>query len=206
MSAGVPGNANYIENCTAGTEMAKCFKELLGYDMHYKGDNMTTADLNSILDMVRQGLKPYRRVVFYFFGHGDAESIQTADGSIKFSDIISAFEKVDANIQKVIMFECCRLGTDVAEYKTPKNTVVIYATDLNNEAHSKKGIGYFAKHFTHYAPILNVPFSELIVKVRKAVISETGLDILHQEQLVVDTGTLTETLNLLAQSQGTGKV
>lgn len=205
MSAGVPGDENYIENCTAGTEMAKCFKEQLGYDMLYKGDNMTTAELNSILNIVRQGLKSYRRVVFYYFGHGDAQSIQTADGLIRRSDIVSAFENVDANIQKIIIFECCRLGTNLQQYRTPPNTIVIDAADFNDEAHYKKGIGYFAKKFASFAPKRSIPLTELIVEVRNAVISETAFDLLDKQQILVDTGTLTETLNLLAQSQGTGR-
>ena len=164
---------------------------------------MTSEELRLILVEIEKGAFPHKRTLFYFFGHGDSQSIQTADGYIEYSDIVSSFEKGAPDIPKLFIFECCRNGTDVKPFKMPLNTVVIYATDFNTEAYYKQGMGHFAKHFTRLAPKLNVPLSELICQVRKAVDHQTQAEKLVQ--VPVDASTLTETVNFLAQSQGTGK-
>lgn len=105
------------------------------------------------------------RLLFSFFGHGNAEEICLSDGNVKRLPIIETLQKMSPTLVKIILFDCCRTdpfqvtmsepipetqklrdmpgigGTTNWENKSysPRaervNTLVIYATDLQCKAY-----------------------------------------------------------------------
>ena len=233
VSAGCPDSKDYIADCIAGDKMEECLGTKLGYHtIHVK--NMTSEDLDDLLCQIEQSTLPasYRRAIFYFFGHGNATSVRMADGAyIERCHIAKTFHSIcppDSDVTKTIIFESCRLEGGVTcravqetsikpltvsdcskaggPYPVLKNTLIIDATNFDNEAHYRNGCGLFTRHFTELAPTLNVSLYELLLKVRKAVIDETPPDRVHKEQLLDFKDMLIRSVCLLAESQGTGEL
>ena len=75
---------NYIEYCTAMEKMRDCFETKLGYLTIPVGENVTTTQLDDLINQIKvigTNFIPnhFTRVLFYFFGHGTEDSIQLAD-------------------------------------------------------------------------------------------------------------------------------
>lgn len=164
-----PDNKDYIANCSAGDKMVECLGTKLGYHIDRVGTNwnMTTEDLDDFLTKIEKTKLPksYRRAIFYFFGHGNASHVKTANGEYKRHDIVSRFQSIcppDSDVFKTIIFECCREKIDPypinckpqqetplrralafyhdgskheGPYPMAKNLLVIDATNFNNKAH-----------------------------------------------------------------------
>ena len=233
VSTGHPDSKDYIADCIAGDKMVECLGTKLGYHtIHVK--NMTSGDLDNLLGQIERRTLPasYHRAIFYFFGHGNATSVRMADGAyIERSHIAKTFHSIcppDSDVTKTIIFESCRLEGGVTckavqemsikplpggvcsevggSYPALKNTLIIDATNFDNEAHYKNGCGLFTRHFTELAPTLNVSLYELLVEVRKAVIEETPPGRVNREQLLDFRDMLISSVCLLAESQGTGEL
>ena len=111
---------NYIEKCTAMEKMRDCFETKLGYLTIPVGENVTTTQLDDLINQIKvigTNFIPnlFTRVLFYFFGHGTEDSIQLADGFYRRDVIIKSFQSIcpqdtaDHDIYKIFIFDCCRV-------------------------------------------------------------------------------------------------
>ena len=108
---GSPDSHDYIENSTAMDRMRECFETKLGY-LTIRGSNVTTSQLDELLKQIVTLNLPesISRVVFYFFGHGNADSVRL-DEYVERSYIISKLQFISpAECSKIIIFECCRVS------------------------------------------------------------------------------------------------
>ena len=231
VSTGSPGTDEYIANCTALEKMKECLGEKLGYLTFDVGTNITTSQMDSIISQVETLKLPpsYQRVIFYFFGHGNDESVKLADGYYPRQHIISKFQLIcpsESDVFKIFIFDSCRMVNGTAttceavqesneqraltggeawktrgQYPESTNTLVINATDLDSKAYylTTNGCGLMTQFFTELAPTRNESFRDLLVAVRKEIAEQTTAQILVYEDKLMGT------VNLLAESQGTGK-
>ena len=157
-----PGTDDFIENCTAMMKMQDCFCEKLGYLTISVGMNVNTFQLDSLVSQIENVSLPesYCRVLFYFFGHGNEESVKLADEYVERQYIISKLQVLsppDSNIYTIFVFDSCRKvdePTCVAlqessyfkalageawkskgQYPDSSNTLVINATNFNCKAY-----------------------------------------------------------------------
>ena len=218
------GDDDCIENCTAISKMRKCLEKELGYVVITVGENVTKSDLISLIEQVRTLVLPksFSRIIYYHFGHGDHESIKVADGFIKRSDIITCFQSLggqESNVFKIFIFDSCRVAEISSEsiysskhwisggqYPSSTNTLVIDATEWNFKAYYEvtSGCGLMTHFFTEFAPTRNESIWELLVSIRNAVVQQTQQEDLTQ--MLVYEDKLMGKCNLLAESQGTGKI
>ena len=185
--SGTPGAEDYVENSTAIENMKYCLETQLGYETVIVGENVTKSHLTSLLRQVETLSLPKNicRVLFYFFGHGNEEVVEVADGSIKRSDIISSFQSIcpsERDVFKIFMFDCCRLRGNTrsflvasqdpwisrGHYPASTNTLVINAADVNFKAYYTvtNGCGLMTHFFTQLAPTMNDSLRELLVAIR----------------------------------------
>lgn len=183
--------------------MTQCFGMELGYLTH-KVDDMSSHSLQSLLLeltnlRIPEACSKDFRLLFSFFGHGNAEEICLSDGNVKRLPIIETLQKMSRVLIKIILFDCCRTdpfpvtmskpipetqklrdmggGTTNWEMKSysPRaervNTLVIYATDLQCKAYYSylKGCGLVTYHFTELASTLDKPLLAMLSEVRKEV-------------------------------------
>ena len=223
VSTGSPGNPDYIENCSAMERMQDCFETKLGYLTIPMGVNITTSQLLLLMNEVKTLTLPNRfcRIIFYFFGHGDEDSIKCADGYISRQAIITSFQSVcssNTDIFKIFLFDCCRMvnarakgisydesASELQRKLVAKNTLVINAADCNCKAYYDitKGCGLMTHFFTEFASTRNESLYDLLVMVRASVITHSSSDI---SQMLVYEDKLMGTCRLLAESHGSGKV
>ena len=176
--------------------MAECLETKLGYHVVRVGINwnMTSKELDDLLASIKESKLPesYRRAIFYFFGHGTASQIKTADRYYERRDIVVRFQSIcdpELDVYKIIIFECCRrdkpvtcepvqesaalqaLSIDTCSkaegtYPMAKNTLVINATNFDHPAHyvAENGCGLFAGDFTELAPTKNISLNDLLVQ------------------------------------------
>ena len=229
VSTGSPGSDEYIANCTALDKMKDCLGKKLGYLTFDVGTNITTSQLDSIISQVETLKLPpsYQRVIFYFFGHGNDESVKLADGYFPRQHIISKFQLIcppESDVFKIFIFDSCRMvsGTTCeavqesleqraltggeawktrGQYPESTNTLVINATDFDSKAYylTTNGCGLMTQFFTELAPIRNESFRDLLAAMRKEIAEQTTAQILVYEDKLMGT------VNLLAESQGIGK-
>ena len=229
VSTGSPGSDEYIANCTALDKMKECLGTKLGYLTFDVGTNITTSQLDSIISQVETLKLPpsYQRVIFYFFGHGNDESVKLADGCFPRQHIISKFQLIcppESDVFKIFIFDSCRMvsGTTCeavqesneqraltggeawktrGQYPESTNTLVINATDFDSKAYYlvRNGCGLMTQFFTELAPTRNESFRDLLAAVRKEIAEQTTAQILVYEDKLMGT------VNLLAESQGIGK-
>ena len=238
---GDPGSKDHIANCSAMKMMQECLRTKLGFHTIPVGTNVTQHQLDTILDQIEHRTLPesYRRVVFYFFGHGNAQFLILADGKVERQHIINKFQSIspkNSDVFKIIMFDCCRMEKSLTcvaveetnqktdqdtdqkalaardscnaewQYLVSRNTLVIDATDVNSEALYlvKNGCGLFTQRFAELATTRNISLGDLLAEIRREVHNEVASQ--HNEQLVVVQDKLLGTVNLLEESQGTGKL
>ena len=213
--------------------MKDCLGEKLGYLTIDVGMNITTGQLDSLIDQVKQLKLPesYQRVIVYFFGHGNDNSVKLADGYVERKHIISKFQLIcppESDVFKIFIFDSCRMVKAITceavqesieqkaltggeawkskgTYPESTNTLVINATDCNSKAYYrvKNGCGLMTQFFTELAPTRNVSFHDLLVAMRQKIIAHT---MSKRMQILVYEDKLMGTVNLLAESQGTGKI
>ena len=191
--------------------------------------NVNTFQLDSLVSQIENVSLPesYCRVLFYFFGHGNEESVKLADEYVERQYIISKLQVLsppDSNIYTIFVFDSCRKvdePTCVAlqessyfkalageawkskgQYPDSSNTLVINATNFNCKAYYRvtDGCGLMTYHLTELASTRNESLSDLLVAVRKRMAKETQ----NITQILVYEDKLMGTVNLLAESQGTG--
>ena len=204
--------------------MRYCLETQLGYVVIVVGENVSKSTLIHLMDYVKGLQLPtsFSRVIYYHFGHGDSEYIEVADGLIKRSDIISSFQSLgpQESLFKSFIFDCCRVAenkkSDVVEssqhwvsggqFPSSSNTLVINATEYDFEAYYEvtSGCGLVTHFFTKFAPTKNESIWELLVSIRGTVVKLTKQSNLTQ--MLVYEDKLMGKCNLLAESQGIGKL
>ena len=228
-------SGNFIPNCTALEKMEDCLGMKLGYLTISVGTNITTSQVDSLISQLAMLKLPesYNRVIFYFFGHGNDDALQFADGTIERQYIISKFQLIsptNANLFKIFMFDSCRM-VDVTtceaiqessgykalagdhesweakgQYPESVNTLVINATTCNSKAYyrDRDGCGLLTKYFTELAPTRNESLRDLLAVIRQKIADETQKETLKTTQILVYEDKVMGFINLLAESQGTG--
>lgn len=104
--------------------MVKCFGTELGYVTHEVGPNMSSHDLNNLLQALSELIIPDNcskdfRFLLSFFGHGNEEEICLSDGNVKRSSIIIELQKMSRALFKIILFDSCRTGSSPVKMSTP---------------------------------------------------------------------------------------
>ena len=221
---GTPDTVEYIEKCTAIDKMKNCLETQLGYVTVVVGKNVTKSHFISLFNELETLILPtcVSRVIFYHFGHGDDETIIVADGYFKRSHIMKCFQSIGSslNVFKIFIFDSCRLVNNrtvevveghkpwipAGKYPHSMNTLVVCSTASNFKAYYdvKKGCGLMTLCFIKYAPTTNISLRELLVTVRSAVVDSTRHECLTQ--MLVYEDKLMGKCNLLAESQGIGKL
>ena len=233
VSTGDPCSRDFIANCTALEKMEDCLGTKLGYLTISVGTNMTTSQLDSLISQLAMLKLPekYKRVIAYFFGHGNDDSLQFADGFVEREHIISKFQLIsptNANVFNIFIFDSCRMvnGTTCkgiqessdckalagesweakGQYPESVNTLVINATTCNNKAYYREsdGCGFLTKFFTELAPTRNESLRDLLAVIRQKIAHETQMETLKTIQILVYEDKVMGIINLLAESQGTG--
>lgn len=92
--------------------MTQCFGMELGYLTH-RVDDMSSHDLESLLLeltnlRIPEACSKDFRLLFSFFGHGNAEQICLSDCNFNRSPIIERLQKMSRTLVKIILFDCCR--------------------------------------------------------------------------------------------------
>ena len=225
VSTGYPDSKDFIANCTAMEKLRICFKEKFGYLTIQLGMNATSHQLNLTLDQVERLELPesYCRVVFYFFGHGNENSVKFADRFVKREYIVSKFQAIcpneDSNVYKIFFFDSCRTetryhealagGESEGQYPASKNTIVINATERNCNAFYlvEKGCGLMTHFFAELAPTRNESLYVLLVAVRKEIYDfEKSIgNPQDKHQMLAYNDNLMGVVNFLAESRGDGK-
>ena len=230
---GDPNKEDFIANCTALEKMENCLGTKLGYLTTSVGTNMTTSQSDSLVSQVPMlGLpESYNRVVFYFLGHGNDDSLQFADGFVERQHIISTFQLIsptNENLFKIFIFDSCRMvdvttceaiqeSSDyraltgesweaIGRYPESVNTLVINATTCNSRAYYSAidGCGLLTNFFTELAPTRNESLRDLLAVIRQKIARKTQMDTLNTTQILVYEDKVMGFINLLAESQGTG--
>ena len=233
VSTGDPRSGDFIANSTALEKMEDCLGTKLGYLTISVGTNMTTSQFGSLVSQVTMLKLPesYNRVMFYFFGHGNDDSLQFADGAIERQHIISKFQLIsptNENLFKIFIFDSCRMVNvtmceaiqessgckalageaweAIGQYPESVNTLVINATTCNSKAYYRDidGCGLLTKFFTELAPTRNESLRDLLAVMRQKIAHETQMDTLNTTQILVYEDRVMGIINLLAESQGTG--
>ena len=230
VSTGSPGEKDFIANCTAMEKMKVCLGEKLGYLPIPVGMNMTTHQLDILIGKIEKLKLPesYCRVIFYFFGHGNDDFVKLADDFVERQHIISKFQFIcppNSNVFKIFIFDSCRKTKPLTceavqesddkkaalsgeswkvrgQYPESTNTLVINATDCNSKAyyHEANGCGLMTRFFAELAPTRNESLRDLLAAVRQEIAAHMETQILVYEDKLMGT------VNLLAESQGTGKI
>ena len=223
---GYKDSKDYIENCIAMKEMQDCLEKKLGYVTVPLGTNVTTYQLDSLLNQFGKFKLPesFDRVVFYFFGHGNDLLVKFANTFVERKYIISKFQSIcppKSNVYKIFIFDSCRKVNGVTtvaveetcqkqsleqwqsegQYPESTNTLVINSTDYNHKAYYTCGCGLMTKFFTELAPTRNESLRDLLAAVRQKIFSVLP----NGNQVLVYEDKLMGKCNLLAESQGEGK-
>lgn len=159
--------------------MKKCIEDDLGYVFATPNPNSDTQELRTILRSIKSTRFPesYRWILFYFFGHGNEESIRLRDGDVKRSEIIEELKGIHQDdLAKIVWFECCRLVTNVSQSQGTRgcedtdNFLIINATAFNHRAfYIENDCRILTKYFTEKVTQLNAPLCVVMGEVRKAI-------------------------------------
>lgn len=119
-----PPNLEPIPNCTAPDRMVQCFGTELGYVTHIIGPNMSSHDLNNLLQALSELSIPDDcskdfRFLLSFFGHGNEKEICLSDGNFKRSSIIVELQKMSRALFKIILFDSCRTESPSVKMSRP---------------------------------------------------------------------------------------
>ena len=111
-----------IEPCDAVERMRKCFEDHLGYLVIQVGTNITSKHLDEVLQELSEVQLPrsYRRVFFYYFGHGTEESLCLADKNVERKHIISRLQSMcpshPVELFKIFLFDSCRSASPLTAH------------------------------------------------------------------------------------------
>ena len=220
---------DYIENCRAMEQMQDCFGKKLGYVTVQIGTNVTTGQLDSLLDQLEKFKLPenFSRVVFYFFGHGTDEQVKLADDFVERKYIISKFQLIcppQSDVYKIFIFDSCRKANSVTtiaikesckerslggeqqwlsggQYPDSTNTLVINSTDYNCKAYYDDELEGCGL-MTHYFTKMAPTRNE---SLRDLLVAVRKIVVLKNgSQMLVYEDKLMGKCNLLAESQGEG--
>ena len=179
-----------IEPSDAVKRMHKCFQEL-GYLVVQVGTTITSKHLDEVLQELSKVQLPrsYRRVFFYYFGHGTEESLCLADKNVERKHIISRLQSMcpshPVELSKIFLFDSCRTANSLTVHpiqvctrgiagnqgggsrqtrnKYPSSTLVINATDFHCKAY------YIDDKQVHGCGLVTLYFTELAPKVNASL-------------------------------------
>ena len=226
-------SGNFVPICTALERMDDCLGMKLGYLPISVGTNMTTSQLDLLISQLTTLKLPesYNRIIAYFFGHGNDDSLQFADEFVERQYIISKFQLIsptNENLYKIFIFDSCRMANATTcdaikessdykalagepwkskgQYPESVDTLVINATTYNSKAYYREsdGCGLLTKFFTELAPTRNESLRDLLAVIRQKIAHETQLETSKTTQILVYEDKVMGIINLLAESQGTG--
>ena len=192
-------------------------------DLGYLFAEITTSDitqweLKSFLNGVKNIKFPdsYRWIFFYYFGHGNKESIHLSDGDVKRIEIIEGLKNIHRReLTKIVWFECCRLvdcdqSPTLSVCEDLDNFLIINATSFNREAfyishdseQNRKSCGILTKYFTERVTKLNAPICAVMGEVNEAISKKYKRDEVHIPECEDH---IIGVINFLADSTGSCK-
>ena len=122
--------------------MRKCFKDKLGYLVIQGGTNITSKHLDEVLQELSEVQLPrsYRRVFFYYFGHGTEEALCLADKDVERKYIIGRLQSMcpshPVELFKIFLFDSCRTFSSVTTHPIPVHKGSI-AKELGGGGHER---------------------------------------------------------------------
>ena len=118
--------------------MEDTFRQL-GYAILRLPTNTTSLQLMVVMKAASKACYPdsYKRIFFYFTGHGTHSSIYTPDAAVPQNEIVQYFQFDDVrDIPKVFIFDCCRDMTPTHPTFAAVNTMIIYSTISGGKAYA----------------------------------------------------------------------
>lgn len=205
------------------SESVDCMRKCMEDDLGYLFAEVTTSDitqweLKSFLNGVKSITFPdsYRWIFFYYFGHGNKESIHLSDRDMKRIKIIEGLKSIHRReLTKIVWFECCRLvdcdqSPTLTVCEDLDNFLIINATSFNRQAfyidhdskQNQKSCGILTKYFTETVTKLNAPICAVMGKVNEAIFKKYKRDEVHISECEDH---IIGVINFLADSTGSCK-
>ena len=111
----------------------------LGYAVLRLPTNASSLQLKAVMKAASEASYPesYKRIFFYFTGHGTHTAIYTPDAAVTQNEIVQRFQSRSVyNIPKVFIFDCCRDMTPTYPTCPAFNTMIIYSTMSGGQAYA----------------------------------------------------------------------
>lgn len=174
--------------------MEKTFRQL-GYAILRLPTNTTSLQLRAVMKAASETSYPdsYRRIFFYFIGHGTHNAIYTPDTDVAQNEIVRHFQCDSVrNIPKVFIFDCCRDVTPTHPTFAAVNTMIIYPTMFGGKA---------------YAPydesgVMTTKLAKLLLTQKRSItdiVAELSRELQDVHMLPVVFGQLQQPISLLEE-------
>ena len=118
--------------------MEDTFRQL-GYAILRLPIKTTSLQLKAVMKAASKASYPesYKRIFFYFTGHGTDNAIYTPDADVSHNEIVQYFQCDSVrDIPKVFIFDCCRDKTPTHPTCAAVNTMIIYSTIPGGQAYA----------------------------------------------------------------------
>jgi len=118
--------------------MEDTFRQL-GYAILRLPTNTTSLQLRAVMKAASKTCYPesYKRIFFFFTGHGTHSSLYTPDAAVPQNEIVQYFQCDSVrDIPKVFIFDCCRDMTPTHPTCAAVNTMIIYSTISGGQAYA----------------------------------------------------------------------
>ena len=152
-------------------------------DLGYLFAEVTTSDITQqelksfLKDFARTTFPAsYRWILFYYFGHGNEESIHLSNGDMKRVEIIISLKSMrQKELTKIVWFECCRLANSDHSPSSRVSEDICRAPAKQNQ----KSCGILTKYFTEIVTKLNAPLCVVMGKVNEAIYKTYKKEEIH---------------------------